>query len=110
MIIPTFQAAKFVDEEGYLTSQMRAYNDELNNVLRNGLSDNGWTLPAVTQAQLTALNAAGLPPDQQIPNGTIWYVADPAINPTYNEIVVKLDDGTGTGTRAFYKLTKTPYP
>ena len=108
MIIPTFQDAKFTTPEGYLTEQMRAYNDELNNVLRNGLSDNGWTLPTVTQAQLAAILA--LPADQQLPNGTIWYVANPAINPTYNEIVVKLDDGTMSGTSALYKLTKTPYP
>lgn len=108
MIIPTFQDVQFVEETGYLTNQMRLYNDELNNVLRNGLSDNGWTLPTVTQAQLASIIA--LPKDQQLPNGTIWAVADPAINPTYNEIVVKLDDGTGSGTSALYKLTKTAYP
>lgn len=108
MIIPTFQHAQYVDDEGYLTSQMQLYNDELNNILRNGLSDNGWTLPTVTQAQLTSIRA--LPSAQQLPNGTIWYVADPAINPTYNEVVVLLDDGTGHGTSALYKLTKTAYP
>jgi len=108
MIIPTFQSVKFVDENGYLTSQMQMYNDELNNILRNGLSDNGWTFPTVTQAQLASIIA--LPADQQMPNGTMWYVANPAINPTYNEIVVKLDDGTGMGTSALYKLTKTAYP
>ena len=108
MIIPTFQNVQFVDEEGFLTTQMQMYNDELNNVLRNGLSDNGWTLPTVTQAELAQIMA--LPNDQQLPNGTIWYVRNPAINPTYNEIVVKLDDGTGTGTSALYKLTKTAYP
>lgn len=110
MIIPTFQDALFVTPEGYLTEQMRAYNDELNNVLRNGLSDNGWTLPTVTQAQLAAILA--LPSDQQLPNGTIWAVIDtpPLPAPQYAEIVVKLDDGTGTGTSALYKLTKTPYP
>lgn len=110
MIIPTFQYVQFVDKNGYLTTSMQMYNDELNNVLRNGLSDNGWTLPTVTQAQLTAIIA--LPADQQMPNGTIWAVQDtpdlPA--PQYNEIVVKLDDGTGTGTSAFYKLTKAAYP
>ena len=108
MIIPSFQNVQFVDDDGYLTSQMQMYNDELNNVLRNGLSDNGWTLPTVTQAELASILA--LPSDQQLPNGTIWYVANPEINPTYNEIVVKLDDGTGTGTSALYKLTKTAYP
>lgn len=108
MIIPTFQTVQYVDEEGYLTTQMQMYNDELNNVLRNGLSDNGWTLPRVTQAELASILA--LPEDQQLPDGTIWYVADPAINPTYNEIVVKLDDGTSSGTSALYKLTKAAYP
>lgn len=108
MIIPTFQEVKYVEENGYLTSAMQLYNDELNNILRNGLSDNGWTLPTVTQAQLTQINAiTGV---DALPNGTIWYVANPAINPTYNEIVVKLDDGTGMGTSALYKLTKTAYP
>lgn len=108
MIIPTFQDVQYVEETGYLTSQMQMYNDELNNVLRNGLSDNGWTLPTVTQAELTKIN--GLSGVDAMPNGTIWYVANPAINPTYNEIVVKLDDGTGMGTSALYKLTKTAYP
>ena len=108
MIIPSFQSAKYVDKDGYLTSQMQMYNDELNNILRNGLSDNGWTLPTITQAQLAQLFAVtGV--DAQ-PNGTIWYVADPVINPTYNEIVVKLDNGTSTGTSALYKLTKSLYP
>ena len=108
MIIPTFANVQYTDETGFLTSAMQMYNDELNNVLRNGLSDNGWTLPLVTQADLTKIMA--LPKDQALPNGTIWAVADPAINPTYNEIVVKLDDGTSTGTSALYKLTKAAYP
>ena len=108
MIIPTFQSVKFVDDEGFLTSQMQLYNDELNNVLRNGLSDNGWTLPTVTQAQLAQIVAQT--GESKVPNGAIWYVADPAINPTYNEIVVLLDDGTSSGTSALYKLTKAAYP
>jgi hypothetical protein len=89
MIIPTFQSAKFVDEEGNLTSQMQMYNDELNNVLRNGLSDNGWTLPTVTQAELAAILA--LPFDQQMPDGTIWYVSQGAPLTPYHEVVVKIN-------------------
>lgn len=108
MIIPTFQSVQYTDENGYLTSQMQLYNDELNNVLRNGLSDNGWTLPIITQADLTKLEA--LPALERMPNGTIWYVVNTLSNPTYNEIVVKLDDGTGMGTSALYKLTKAAYP
>jgi hypothetical protein len=107
MIIPTFQNVRYTDENGFLTSQMQLYNDELNSVLRNGLSNNGWTLPEVTKAQLAEILA--LPESQQLPNGTIWYVSDkPPLTP-YNEIVVKMDDGTGTGS-TLYKLTKTPYP
>ena len=74
MIIPTFVNVQFVDTNGYLTTAMQMYNDELNNILRNGLSDNGWTLPTVTQAQLTEIRA--LPSDQALPDGTIWYVHD----------------------------------
>lgn len=110
MIIPVFANVQYVEENGYLTSMMQLYNDQLNNVLRNGLSDNGWTLPVVTQDELAAIMA--LPDDQQLPNGTIWAVQDtpPLPDPQYNEIVVKLDDGTGTGTSALYTLTKAAYP
>lgn len=99
MIIPTFQSAQYVDEDGWLTSQMQMYNDELNNTLRNGLSDNGWTLPTVTQAELAAIIA--LPVDQQMPNGTIWYVHD---DDTLVYEVVVLING------ALRKVTTTAYP
>ena len=111
MIIPTFINTQYVVEDGYLTSQMQMYNDELNNVLRNGLSDNGWTIPQVTSEQLTAIR--NLPLDQRMPNGTIWYVHDDAVisppTPAYNELVIQMDDGTGTGS-TLYKLTKSAYP
>lgn len=109
MNIPTFAYVPFVDDEGYLTSPMQMYNDELNRVLRNGLSDNGWTLPVVTKAELAQINAPQDDPQNVLPDGTIWAVQDD-IDTTYREIVVKLDDGTGTGTSALYKLTKTAYP
>ncbi len=99
MIIPTFQSVQFVDDKGYLTSQMQMYNDELNNVLRNGLSDNGWTLPTVTQAELASIIA--LPVDQALPNGTIWYVHD---DDTMVYEVVVLING------ALRKVTTTAYP
>ncbi len=99
MIIPTFQSVQFVDTDGYLTSQMQMYNDELNNVLRNGLSDNGWTLPPVTQAQLTQINAiTGV---DALPNGTIWYVHDD--DTLVYEVVVKING-------ALRKFTTTAYP
>lgn len=99
MIIPTFQAVLFVDEKGYLTTQMQMYNDELNNILRNGLSDNGWTLPTVTQAELVDIIA--LPDDQQMPDGTIWYVHDD-LTSVY-EVVVLING-------ALRKITTTAYP
>lgn len=99
MIIPTFVNLQYTDKDGYLTSQMQMYNDELNNILRNGLSDNGWTLPQVTQAQLTELEA--LPTFDQMPNGTIWYVHDD--DTVVYEVVVKING-------ALRKVTTTAYP
>ena len=99
MIIPTFQAVQYVEKDGYLTSQMQMYNDELNNILRNGLSDNGWTLPTVTQAQLTEIMA--LLADQALPNGTIWYVHDD--DTVVYEVVVLING-------ALRKVTTTAYP
>lgn len=99
MIIPTFQEVQYVDANGYLTSAIQLYNDELNNILRNGLSDNGWTLPIVTQAQLTQINAfTGV---DALPNGTIWYVHDD--NTLVYEVVVKING-------ALRKVTTTAYP
>lgn len=99
MIIPTFQNAKFVEKDGYLTSQMQMYNDELNNVLRNGLSDNGWTLPTVTESELATIDAyTGI---EEMPNGTIWYVHDD--DTLVYEVVVKING-------ALRKITTTAYP
>jgi hypothetical protein len=95
MEIPTFQNIPYVDEDSYLTSQARMYNDTLNNVLRNGLSDNGWTLPTVTAAQLTEIVAMTPTPI----DGTIWYVSD-ASPPT---LVVQM-------AGALYKISTTTYP
>jgi hypothetical protein len=99
MIIPTFQSVQYVEKDGYLTAQMQMYNDELNNVLRNGLSDNGWTLPMVTQAELASIVA--LPANQQMPNGTAWYVHDDSTS--YYQLVVKING-------ALRKVTTTAYP
>lgn len=101
MIIPTFVNVQFTEKDGYLTSAMQMYNDELNNVLRNGLSDNGWTIPIITSANLAKLEA--LPAFDQMPNGTIWMVRDEAPLPVLNELVVKIDG-------ALRKVTTTAYP
>lgn len=99
MIIPSFQNVQFVDKDGYLTTQMQMYNDELNNILRNGLSDNGWTLPTVTQDELTQIQA--FTGTQVMPNGTIWYVHDD--DTLVYEVVVKING-------ALRKVTTTAYP
>lgn len=101
MIIPTFMSIKFVQEDGYLTSAMQLYNDELNNVLRNGLSDNGWTVPIISSADLAKLEL--LPLFDRMPNGTVWMVRDEAPLPVVNELVVKING-------ALRKVTTTAYP
>jgi len=99
MIIPTFASVQFTDKDGFLTSAMQMYNDELNNVLRNGLSNNGWTFPTVTQDQLTAIIA--LPSDEALPDGSFWYVHD---DDTSVYEVVTLING------ALRKVSTTAYP
>lgn len=90
MNIPSFFVVPFVDDEKYLTSTMQLYFDELIRVLQNGLSDNGWTFPPITAANLTAIQA-------QMPDGTGWYETDA------KEIVFKING-------ALRKVTTTPYP
>lgn len=94
MEIPTFLNLKYVQNDGYLTSEMQLYNDELNRVLRNGLGDTGWTLPVVTQIELTSLAPT-------MPDGTIWYVHDTL--GAYYELVIKING-------ALRKVTTTAYP
>lgn len=102
MIIPVFAYVQYTKEDGYLTDDMQLYNDELNNTLRNGLSDNGWTLPTVTVAELDKILL--FPTTQAMPNGTIWYVHDPDHTPSPVFEVVVLING------ALRKVTTTAYP
>lgn len=101
MIIPTFVNAQYTDKNGFLTTETQMYTDELNNVLRNGLSDNGWTIPLISSANLAKLEA--LPVFDRMPDGTIWMVQDAAPLPVVNELVVKING-------ALRKVTTTAYP
>lgn len=83
MIIPSFANVQFVEENGYLTSSMQMYNDELNRILRNGLSDDGWTVPNLTAAQITQISP-------EMPAGTLWFNTD------LKKLVVKTDFNTNT--------------
>lgn len=90
MIIPVFSDVQYVKENGFLTEAMQIYNDQLNQALQNGLSDNGWTFP-----QITAANLAIIAP--KMPDGTGWYETDA------KEIVFKINGN-------LRKVTTTAYP
>lgn len=92
MKIPTFVHVPFVKENGYLTDDMQLYMDELNQALQNGLSDNGWTFPQVTAAQLTQI--AALTGSREVPNGATWYVTDaspPGLVTKENGVLKRID-------------------
>lgn len=59
----------YVKPDGYLTSDMQIYNDILNQSLQNALSDNGWTAPPITAANLAVIAP-------KMPDGTFWYETD----------------------------------
>jgi len=90
MNFPTFNVIKFVDDEGYLTPSMQDYHDDMNQTLRGGLSDNGWTVPNITGTDLVAIAPS-------MPDGTMWYESDAKV------IVFKING-------ALRKVTTTPYP
>ena len=90
MYIPVFTNNMFVKSDGFLTSEMQIYNDELNQALQNGLSDNGWTFPPINAANLALIAP-------KMPDGTGWYESDAKV------IVFKLGG-------ALRKVTTTAYP
>lgn len=90
MFIPVFADIKYVQSNGYLTPEMQIYHDQLNQSLQNGLSNNGWTLPQITGANLVAV-------ESQMPNGTMWYESD------IHQVVIKING-------ALRKVTTTAYP
>lgn len=69
MNIPIFSNIKYVQENGFLTPEMQIYNDELNQSLQNGLSNNGWTFPPITASKLATVSSI-------MPSGTVWYETD----------------------------------
>lgn len=69
MKIPVFINTQYVDKEGFLTSDVMHYNDDLSQTLIQGLGDDGWTTP-----QQTTVNIAAIAPS--MPNGTLWYDTD----------------------------------
>lgn len=76
--------------DGFLTSEMQIYEDQLNQALQNGLSDNGWTAPPITAANLAIVAPL-------MPNGTFWYESD------NHEVVFKING-------VLRKLVTASYP
>lgn len=66
MRIPVFPNTKFVENDGFLTNDMLFYTTELNQNLQGALSDNGWTVPQISDTDLVAI-------EPSMPDGTIWY-------------------------------------
>ena len=95
MIFPIFTVQQFVDENGYLMPDMQDYFDLQAQALQNGLSDNGWTVPQITAADLATIAP-------EMPNGTIWYESDAKV------WVGRQDNGSGGFN--LVKFTTTPYP
>ncbi len=98
MDLPTFLNVNNDDSQ-------RAYQQELNQSLRQGLSNNGWTVPQVTNAQLTTdivtnpTTGASTTLAALMPDGTLWFCLD-AIPPCY----------VGKISGSLVKFTTTAYP
>ncbi len=80
------------------------YQQEINQALIQNLSDNGFIIPSLTNAQLTSDPVVA--PDGTVttlgllmPDGTIWYITD-AAPPCY----------VGKISGALVKFTTTAYP
>lgn len=95
MKFPTYTSQKFVEENGFLTQPMQDYNDLLAQALERGLSDNGWTVPQITAADLVKIAPT-------MGNGTIWYEKEAKV------WVGRQDDGAGGFN--LVKFSTTPYP
>lgn len=70
MIIPFFLNNAFVElQHGYLTQEQQLWLDQFIQTLNAGLSNNGWTVPNLSTADITTVAPS-------MPLGTIWYDSD----------------------------------
>jgi len=87
------------------TDSQRLYQQELSQTLINGLSNNGWTVPQLTDAQLRTdvvldpNTGANSTLKDIMPDGTIWFITD-ATPPCY----------VGKISGSLVKFTTTVYP
>lgn len=82
------------------------YQEYLSQALRDGLSNKGWTVPQLTNVQLTATPVLNPSNGQEVasladfmPDGTLWYIID-ATPPCYVGII----------SGSLVKFTTTAYP
>lgn len=98
MDLPTY--LDISDEASQIT-----YQQDLNQSLRTSLSDNGWTVPQLTNSELTIdivndpSTGAATTLSALMPDGTIWFVTD-ATPPCY----------VGKISGSLVKFTTTAYP
>lgn len=81
------------------------YQQDFNQTLRDGLSNNGWTVPQLTTAQLTTdliqnpADGTFTTLEALMPDGTLWYVTD-QVPPCY----------VGKINGALVKFTTSSFP
>lgn len=71
MIIPTLLKNRFIDKEGFLTSEAQEYQDQLNIQMQKNLSDDGLVIPSKTTDEINHI--ADPTTENFRPNGTMWY-------------------------------------
>ena len=97
----------YMDLPTYLEGEdQNSYQEYLNQALRDGLSNKGWTVPQLTNAQLTTVPVLDPTTGQEVaslkdymPDGTLWFIID-ATPPCY---VGKIEGN-------LVKFTTTVYP
>ena len=101
MNIPTFLNIQWVDKNGHLTPDVQIYEDRLNQVMQDSLSDNGWTVPQIKVKELLQIMALPNP----MPNGTIYYVTVDNRTP----IITPVNLFVGILNGALVQFTTAPY-
>lgn len=96
----------YMDLPTYLeVENENTYHEYLNQALRDGLSEKGWTVPQITIAGLTTApvqnpsNGSITTIKDLMPDGTLWFLID-AVPPRY----------VGKISGALVQFTTTAYP
>lgn len=99
-------AAQFMNLPTYLeTGDEASYHEYLNQSLRDGLSEKGWTVPQITDENLRTTpvqnpqNGAITTLAEMMPDGTLWFVISESA-PVY----------VGKINGSLVKFTTTAYP